>query len=178
MQKINTPKAAKDLAGKKEKKLILLKDQKFSTIYNALESKFREFSQNTAGADAFPGTADEGRKLSEAHERMRVEKQIPVEEFEEIKAIFRKFKWDLVDAEEKEDESRVYGKDHLWNRNNAARIDRLREISRTSQTQTVSQIDPRDEAEVSAIAKSLGNGTITDDQIQVLGRIYKKYIKK
>ncbi|MCX6773795.1 MAG: hypothetical protein NTY68_02235 [Candidatus Micrarchaeota archaeon] len=174
MERINTPKAAKSLGGDKKKKLILLKDPNFSRIFSVLESRYREFSQNTAGSDAFPGTEEEGRKLTQALEEMKAEKQISIETVREIKGIFVRLRWEFPAFEKGSDESKVYGKNHLWHRNNVKRMDALLKYAFNTQV----QIDARDEAEVAAIAKSLKNGTITDEQIQILGRIYKKYIKK
>jgi hypothetical protein len=174
MEKINTQKAAKSLGGDRKKKLILLKDPNFRNIYQVLESRFRECSQNTAGSDAFPGTEEEGRKLTQALEEMKAEKQIPIETVREIKGIFARLGWEFPAFEKGTDGSKVYGKDHFWTKSNMGIAEALSVYANSSQA----PMEGRDEAEVAAIAKGLKNGTITDEQIQILGRICKKYIKK
>jgi len=177
MQRINSVADARRLAPR-EKKLILISNPNFKKVYDVLESKWRECSQNTAGADAFPGSEEDGRALTQALEMMKTEKRIDIETLGKIKAISMKFGWDFPELREELDESKVYGRDHLWYKNNAKRAVELWEISRLSQTQAEGGMNPGDEAEITAIAGSIKDGKISDSQIQMLARLCKKYIKK
>jgi hypothetical protein len=174
MKMINTPKAAKDKFGKKEKRLILLKDSRFSRIYDALESGWREYSQNIGARDAFPGTEEEGKEITQALGIMKDEKKIDIETLDRMRMIFKRIGRDFPELEEITDESRVYGKGHHWNKVSLKRALGLLNYANNSQA----PMEAKDEADAAAILKNLRDGVITDEQIQVLSRIYKKYIIK